>query len=533
MDDMKKTIIENGEAVLGIELGSTRIKAVLIGRGGQVLATGGFDWENQLKNGIWTYDLKLVNEGLQAAYADLAAHVKADYGVTITTLKAMGISAMMHGYLALDKQDGQLAEFRTWRNNITEEAADILTEKLNYNIPQRWSIAHLYQAVLNGEAHVKDVAYITTLSGYVHYLLTGCKVLGVGDASGMFPIDIDKKDFNSAMLDEFDALMAPNGFGWKIRDIMPKVLVAGEEAGVLTEAGAALLDKSGMLKAGIPLCPPEGDAGTGMVATNCVAKRTGNVSAGTSAFAMLVLEKELSKVYRQLDMVTTPDGALVAMAHSQNCTTEINNWMDIFEECLKLFGVKASKGEIFEKMFTASLAGDKDGGGLLPYCFHSGEHGVGLNEGMPLFMHPAGAAFNLANFIRSQLYTCFGAMKLGMDILMKEEHVVVDKILGHGGIFKTKGVAQTYLAAAMETPVVIMDNAGEGGAWGIALLAEYLDRADQPLAYFLNEEVFANTGSVQVDPDEDAIAGYAAFMTRYKAGLPAEKAAVEAMKTRT
>ena len=523
----QKNIIENGKAVLGIELGSTRIKAVLIGENGEILGTGGYNWENCLINGIWTYDLAEVWTGLQSCYQDLLTNVRASYGIPIVKLKSMGISAMMHGYLPFDKEGRQLAGFRTWRNNITEKASDILTEELEYNIPQRWSIAHLYQSILNEEPHIKKIAYMTTLSGYVHWMLTGRKVLGIGDASGMFPIDTNKKCFHEKMIQKFDTLISDKHFEWRLKDILPQILTAGEDAGRLTEKGALLLDTSGTLQPEVKMCPPEGDAGTGMVATNTVEKRTGNVSAGTSAFAMVVLEKELSKVYRQLDMVTTPDGALVAMAHSNNCTTEINSWISVFEECLTAFGVELPPERIYQTLFEESLKGEKDCGGLLPYCFHSGEHGVGLNEGCPMFVHPANARFTLSNFIRSQLYTCFGAMKLGMDILMKDEGVVVDKILGHGGIFKTKGVAQNYLAAAVGTPVVVMENAGEGGAWGIALLAEYLDHRQESLAKFLQTHIFQNTKSVRVVPDDEDISGYEEFMKRYKAGIPVEKNAVE------
>ena len=528
--EQRKNIIEEGQAILGLELGSTRIKAVLIGKKGEILETGGYNWENQLIDGIWTYQLSEVWSGIQKCYQNLLENVAMTYNVKIKRIKSIGISAMMHGYLPFDKKGEQLAEFRTWRNNITEEAADILTEKLNYNIPQRWSIAHLYQSILNQEKHVEKIDYLTTLSGYVHWMLTGRKVLGIGDASGMFPIDIEKKDFNQEMLCQFDQLIAAKEFNWKLKQILPKILVAGENAGVLTEKGALLLDTSGMLQAGAKMCPPEGDAGTGMVATNSVEKRTGNVSAGTSAFAMVVLERELSKVYRQLDMVTTPEGALVAMAHANNCTTEINTWISIFDECMKAFKMEISKKDLYKTLFEESLKGEEDCGGLLPYCFHSGEHGVGLNEGCPMFLHPTNTKFTLANFMRAQLYTCFGAMKLGMDILMKEEAVKVEKILGHGGIFKTRGVSQKYLAAAMETPVIVMETAGEGGAWGIALLAEYMDYTEETLTDFLNNHIFKNSKSVKIVPDQEIICGYSEFMNRYKEGLEVEKAAVAYMK---
>lgn len=527
--DREKTVIEKGEAVLGIELGSTRIKAVLIEEDGHILGTGGYDWENQFINGVWTYDLSEVWKGIQKCYQDLSFQVVKKYGIEIQTLKAIGVSAMMHGYLPFNKEGSQIAEFRTWRNNITEEASDQLTCLFSYNIPQRWSIAHLYHAILNNEEHTAKIDYMTTLSGYVHWKLTGRRVIGIGDASGMFPIDIESKDYNQKMIEQFEQVIKEQNFDWDLRTILPEVLQAGQDAGRLTQDGAKLLDISGTLRPGILMCPPEGDAGTGMAATNSVAKRTGNVSAGTSAFAMVVLERELSKVYRQLDMVTTPDGALVAMAHSNNCTTEINSWIAVFEECLNIFHVKVPKNEIYEKLFRESLNGSEDGGELLSYCFHSGEHGVGLNEGCPMFLHPAKAEFSLANFIRIQLYTCFGAMKLGMDILMKQEHVQVEKILGHGGIFKTEGVAQRYLAAAMETPVVVMETAGEGGAWGMALLAAYIRHTDMSLTDFLQKKIFSQSKMKEVVPTQRDMEGYARFMKRYKTGLEAEKQAVEYM----
>ena len=524
---MRETI-ESGKAVLGIELGSTRIKAVLVDQMGAVIEIGGFDWENSLVDGVWTYSLDEVWTGIQACYKDLCDRVKEKYDVRINKLSAMGVSAMMHGYLTFDNEGNQLAEFRTWRNNFTGQAADELTEVFQYNIPQRWSIAHLYQAILNGEDHVKDISYLTTLAGYVHWKLTGEKVMGVGEASGMLPIDLNAKDFNQEMIEKFDLLISNNKYSWNLKDILPKVLVAGEEAGTLTEEGALLLDPSGNLQSGTKFCPAEGDAGTGMVATNSIAKKTGNVSAGTSAFAMVVLEKELSRVHKELDMVTTPTGDLVAMAHSNNCTSDINAWMEIFNQCLGAFGVKVTAGELYKTLFEKALEGDDDCGDLLSYCFYSGEHGVGLSEGCPMFLHPANAKFNLANFMRTHLYTCFGAMKLGMDILTKEENVKIDKILGHGGIFKTKGVAQNILSAALEVPVVVMETAGDGGAWGIALLALYLDRKEQvgTLENFLNSEIFGAAESLMVEPEENIVEGYERFLENYKKGLSVEQEAV-------
>lgn len=528
---MRKTI-EAGKAVLGIELGSTRIKAVLVDQMGTVIETGGFDWENSLVDGIWTYSLEEVWTGIQACYKDLYDRVKEKYNVGINKLSAMGVSAMMHGYLSFDKEGNQLAEFRTWRNNTTGQAADELTELFQYNIPQRWSISHLYQAILNGEEHVKDISYLTTLAGYVHWKLTGERVIGVGDASGMFPIDLNTKDFNQRMIEKFNLLIANNKFKWNLKGILPTVLVAGEEAGTLTEKGALLLDPSGNLQPGTKFCPAEGDAGSGMVATNSIAKKTGNVSAGTSAFAMVVLEKELSKVHKELDMVTTPTGDLVAMAHSNNCTSDINAWMEIFNQCLGAFGVKVTTNELYKNLFEKALEGDDDCGDLMSYCFYSGEHGVGLTEGCPMFLHPANAKFSLANFMRVQLYTCFGAMKLGMDILTKEEKVKIEKILAHGGIFKTKGVAQNILSAALEVPVVVMETAGEGGAWGIALLALHLDKKQEnkTLEEFLNNTIFGKSEAVTVEPNENMIKGYEKFLNNYKKGLTIEQEAVNYLK---
>lgn len=526
-----KRAIELGRTYMGMELGSTRIKAVLIDENGAVLETGGFDWENKFINGVWTYSLETVWNGVQSCYKELIDRVKEKYDVQVNKLSAIGVSAMMHGYLPFDKDGNQLAEFRTWRNNFTGKAADELTELFQYNIPQRWSIAHLYQAILNDESHVKDIDYLTTLAGYVHWKLTGKKVMGIGEASGMLPIDIEKKNYNSEMIKKFNSLISSKEYPWKLEDILPQVLIAGEEAGILTDEGAKLLDPSGNLQPGARFCPAEGDAGTGMVATNSVAIKTGNISAGTSAFAMVVLEKELSKVHKELDMVTTPTGDLVAMAHSNNCTTEINAWMNIFNECLEVFGVKVSAGELYKNLFEKALEGDEDCGNLMSYCFHSGEHGIGLSEGCPMFLHPANSTFNLANFMRSQLYTCFGAMKLGMDILIKEEKVKIDKILGHGGIFKTPEVAQSILSAAMDVPVVVMETAGDGGAWGVALLALYLDKKDsKSLSEFLDKEIFIESESVTVEPKEIMVEGYEKFLVNYKNALTVEREAVEYLK---
>ncbi len=527
-----KTTIAGGRAVLGIELGSTRIKAVVIGEDNKPIASGSHDWENQLVNGIWTYSLDAIWAGLQDCYSNMAADVKEKYGVEVESFAAIGFSAMMHGYMAFDKNDELLVPFRTWRNTITGEASKELFDLFNYNIPQRWSISHLYQSILNGEEHVKDVAFFTTLAGYIHWKLTGEKAIGVGDASGMFPIDIATKDFNKEMIGKFNDLVAPKGYPWKLEELMPKVLVAGETAGSLTEEGAKLLDVSGKLKAGIPLCPPEGDAGTGMAATNSVAQRTGNVSAGTSVFAMIVLEKDLSKAYPEIDLVTTPSGDLVAMVHCNNCTSDLNAWVNIFKEFADAFGVKADMNELFGTLYNKALEGDKDCGGLLAYNYFSGEHITGFEAGRPLFVRTPDSKFSLANFMRVNLYTSLGALKVGMDILLKGEDVKVDKIMGHGGLFKTEGVGQSILAAAMNSPVSVMKTAGEGGAWGIALLASYManKKDGETLDAFLNEKVFAGDAGVEMAPDAADVAGFDAFIERYKAGLPIERAAVDSLK---
>ncbi|MCI6866370.1 MAG: FGGY-family carbohydrate kinase [Lachnospiraceae bacterium] len=527
-----KTTIATGKAILGIELGSTRIKAVLIDEDNNTIASGSHEWENQLVNGIWTYSLDAIWTGLQDSYRDLAADVKKKYDVEVETLAAIGFSAMMHGYMPFNKDGELLVPFRTWRNTITGQASEELSKLFNYHIPQRWSIAHLYQAILNGEEHVPDVDFITTLEGYIHWKLTGEKVIGVGEASGMFPIDIATRDFNARMIAQFDELIAPKGFSWKLEDILPKCLLAGDDAGKLTEEGAKLLDVSGKLKAGIPLCPPEGDAGTGMVATNSVATRTGNVSAGTSVFAMLVLEKDLKKPYEEIDLVTTPTGNLVAMVHCNNCTSDLNAWVNIFKEFSEAFGVEVDMNKLFGTLYNKALEGDKDCGGLLAYNYFSGEHVTGFEEGRPLFVRTPESKFNLANFMRVNLYTSLGALKVGLDILLKEEDVKIDRITGHGGLFKTKGVGQKILAAAMNSPIFVMETAGEGGAWGIALLASYMvnKKDGETLDDFLNNRVFAGNTGLEMQPDPEDVAGFDVFTARYKAGLPIERAAVDSLK---
>ncbi len=524
-----KEVILNGKTVLGIELGSTRIKAVLIDEKHQTIASGSHDWENSYENHIWTYSLKEIWEGLQDSYQKVAEEVKSKYGIPLKKIGAIGFSAMMHGYMAFNKDGELLVPFRTWRNTITEEAAKKLTEVFDYPIPQRWSIAHLYQAILKGEEHVGEISYMTTLAGYIHWKLTGEKVVGIGEASGMFPIDIETKDYYNRMTEQFDNLVAEKKFSWKLRDILPKVMVAGERAGVLTEEGASLLDTSGELIAGIPFCPPEGDAGTGMTATNSVAKRTGNVSAGTSVFAMVVLEKELSRVYPELDLVTTPTGSLVAMAHSNNCTSDLNAWVGLFDEFTRLIGVELDADKLYGTLYRQAMDGDADCGGLLSYGYLSSEHITGIEEGRPLFLRSSQSRFNLANFMRVNLYTALGALKIGLDILLKKEGVQLDKMYGHGGLFKTKEVGQSIMAAAINAPVSVMETAGEGGAWGIALLASYMSNReeDETLEEFLTNKIFAGVEGDTIKPGADEVAGFEEFMKRYVRGLSIEKTAGE------
>ena len=524
-----KECIANGRSVLGIEFGSTRIKAVLADENNQPIASGAHDWENRLENGIWTYSLDDIWTGLQDCYRKLTQDVQAQYGEKLTKIGAIGFSAMMHGYMAFNEKDELMVPFRTWRNTITEEASTKLTELFNYHIPQRWTIAHLYQAILNGEEHVNNLKFVITLAGYIQWKLTGEKIVGVGEASGMFPIDISTGQFNEKMIDQFDGAVADQGFTWKLRDILPAVYTAGQQAGALTGEGAKLLDPTGTLQAGIPFCPPEGDAGTGMAATNSVAKRTGNVSAGTSVFGMIVLEKELSKVYDAIDLVTTPDGSLVAMVHCNNCTSDLNAWVNIFKEYSELMGMKVDMNELYGSLYREALKGDDDCGGLLAYNYFSGEHVTGFNEGRPLFVRTPDAKFTLANFMRVHLFTSLGALKTGLDILLKEEGVQVDEILGHGGLFKTKGVGQSILAAAIDAPVSVMETAGEGGAWGIALLASYMINkgADESLAAFLDNKVFAGQKGEKMAPEAEDVEGFNQFMKRYTAGLAIERAAVE------
>ena len=527
-----RAVIEAGKARLGIEFGSTRIKAVLIDEAGLPIAQGAHDWENKLENGIWTYALEDVWAGLADSYANLVKDVRAQYGVGIKKLAAMGISAMMHGYIVLNKAGEQLVPFRTWRNTITGEASRILTEKLNFNIPQRWSVAHLYQAILNGEEHVPDIDYLGTLAAYVHWQLTGERLIGVGDGSGMFPIDSSVNDYDAARVKIFDELIADKGYPWKLLDIIPAVKVAGEVAGHLTEKGAKLLDASGELEPGTPLCPPEGDVGTGMVATNSVRQRTGNVSAGTSIFAMVILERPLSQLRPELELCTTPTGATAAMVHCNNCTSDLNAWVKLFGEFAEAAGMKLDGNTLYGTLYRKAMEADADLGGLLACNYFSGEHLTGFTEGRPLIARLPDGNFNLANFMRANLNAALVTLKLGMNILLVDEGVEVDKILGHGGLFKTKGVGQNILAAALNTPVSVMETAGEGGAWGIAVLAAYMvDRAEgETLEDYLDQKIFSDMKSETVAPNPDDVAAFECFTERFCAGLPIERAAVESLK---
>ncbi len=523
----KETII-SGKAILGIEFGSTRIKAVLIDEENKPIAQGSHTWENQLVDGLWTYSIGTIWYGLQDCYANLRANVLEQYETEITSLAAIGVSAMMHGYMPFKGND-ILVPFRTWRNTNTGKAAAELSTLFNYNIPLRWSISHLYEAILDGEEHVPNIDFLTTLAGYIHWQLTGEKVLGIGDASGMIPVDPATKNYDATMVEKFDKLIAPKGYSWKLEDILPKVLVAGENAGVLTAEGASKLDVSGNLKPGVPLCPPEGDAGTGMVATNAVKQRTGNVSAGTSSFSMIVLEKPLSKPYEMIDMVTTPDGSLVAMVHCNNCTSDINAWVKIFKEFQELLGVPVDMNQLYINLFNEALKGDADCGGIISYNYISGEPVTGLQDGRPIVVRSASNKFNLANFMRAHLYGAIGVLKLGNDILLKEEKVQVDRITGHGGYFTTPIVGQRMLAAALNSPISVMETAGEGGAWGIALLAGYVvnNGKQQNLADYLDSVVFAGNAGSEIAPTPEDVEGFNKYLEAYKRDLAVESAAVE------
>lgn len=517
----------NGSECLGIEFGSTRIKAVLIDSEYNVLASGSHDWENKLENGYWTYGIDDILSGLQNAYKALNDECLNSFSAKITSLSSIGFSAMMHGYLPFDKDDNLLAEFRTWRNTTTGKAAKKLTELFNFNIPQRWSIAHLYQAILNGEKHTEKISYITTLAGYIHYMLSGNKVVGIGEASGIFPIDSNINDYNHEMLDKFSTLDEVKKFKWNIKDILPKILVAGENAGTLTEKGASLLDPTGTLKPGALMCPPEGDAGTGMVATNSIAQRTGNISAGTSIFSMIVLEKQLSKVYEEIDMVTTPTGKPVAMVHCNNCCTDLDYWVKLFIDFASISGSSLTKAQIYDMLYNEALKADEDCGGLVSSNYFSGEPVTGFTQGRPMFLRSENAKFTLANFMRTNIYSAIATLKIGMEILEKE-NVVIDKLMGHGGLFKTEYVGQKLMSGAMKAPVSVLSTAGEGGAWGIAVLASFAKESfGLSLDEFLDEKVFSKFEIKTTVPDEKDISGFEKYMQLYKKSLAVEKSAVE------
>lgn len=527
----RRQTIDEGNISLGMELGSTRIKAILIDNETyDIIGYGQHDWENQYKNGVWTYSLDTVFNGISDCYSNLVQYVEKNYSTDIKRISNIGISAMMHGYIALDKNDNLLTPFKTWRNTDTGEAAKILTNEFNYNIPLRWSVSHLYQAILKNEKHIKDIAYVTTLAGFVHYKLTGEKVLGVGDASGMFPI-LDN-DYNSIMVDKFYKLSEGKGDALNIKDIFPKVLVAGERAGILTENGSKLLDKTCTLNSASIFAPPEGDAGTGMVATNAITPKTANISAGTSIFSMVVLEKQLSKKYDEIDIVTTPSGHYVAMVHCNNCTSDFDAWVNLFKEFLTTLKVDIKTSEIFDALYESALKADSDGGGLLSYNYLSGEHNTGFESGAPLFVRNAESKFNLSNFILTHLYSSLATLKIGMDILFKNENVVVDKVLAHGGLYKTKYVGQQVTSNALNTPISVMETAAEGGAYGMALLANFVGEniaSSITLSDFLNKKVFSSLELNTVKPIENGVLGFEKFINRYKSGFDIETAAVKCL----
>ena len=527
--------IRAGKTSLGIEFGSTRIKAVLIDDTYVTIATGDYGWASHLEDGLWSYSQKEIWTGLQTAYAALAEDVENAYGEKLTRVGRIGFSAMMHGYLAFDKDGELLVPFRTWQNTNTFEAHEKLSELFQYNIPERWSIAHLYQAVLNNEEHIGKVDFFTTLAGYVHWKLTGKKVLGVGDASGMFPIDPTTHTYETEFIKKFNAIPEVAAQPWKLADLLPEPLVAGTPAGTLTEEGAKLLDPTGTLQPGITFAPPEGDAGTGMVATNSVRVRTGNVSAGTSIFAMVVLEHKLERLHPEVDLVTTPAGDLAGMSHANNFTSDLNAWVGLFGQFAAAIGTPVNAGTLYGTLFRAAIADDVDSncGGLINYPFRSGEFLAGLPEGRPLFARGPEARMSLGNFMRAQLFSAFSPVKIGMDVMTKDEGVAVDSLVGHGGIFTTPKVAQKILAAAFDTPIKVMSTAAEGGAWGMAVLADYLWHADQPLDEFLDARVFADAASTTENPDEGDVAGFEEFFDRFRKGLPIEHTAIQTIDLET
>jgi len=516
---------------LGIELGSTRIKAVLIDQSHMPAASGSYEWENRLEDGVWTYSMEDIHKGVQTCYAGLVEDVREKYGQELTEIGVIGVSGMMHGYLPFDREGKQLTAFRTWRNTITGPAAEELTGRFGFNIPQRWSVAHLYQAMLNGEEHLPRLDYLTTLAGYIHWKLTGRRVVGIGEAAGMFPIDSEKLDFHEEMIGKFDALAAAKGYPWRFRDVFPRVLTAGEEAGSLTEEGARFLDPTGTLRPGIPLAPPEGDAGTGMAATNSVRVHTGNVSAGTSDFAMVVVDKPLG-VHREIDMVTTPAGAPVAMVHCNNCTSDINAWVNLFAEFAEAVGAGSDKDELYPLLFRKALEGDPDCSGLLSYNYFSGEGVTDLDAGRPVFLRTPDSRFTLANFMRTHLLSALATLKIGLDILTGEENVRIDKLYGHGGYFKTPGVGQRMLSAAVGAPVSVMETAGEGGPYGMALLAAFRvwKESGETLEDYLEKKVFAQAKVSSLMADRSEVEGFEKFLALYRRALPVEQKAVETME---
>ncbi|MFD1065012.1 xylulokinase [Oceanobacillus locisalsi] len=528
---MTKTEINADQTALGIELGSTRIKAVLIGADYQTIASGEFEWENSFENGLWTYHVEDVWNGLQTAYQKLANEVKVKYRTTLTKVGSIGISAMMHGYLPFDSKGNQLVPFRTWRNTNTEQAAVKLTSLFQFNIPLRWSIAHLYQAILDSEEHIKHLDFLTTLSGYIHWKLTGQKILGIGEASGMFPIDFETGNFNLSMIEQLENLITSFNYEWSLRKVLPTVQKAGTQAGNLTEEGANLLDITGNLKAGIPLCPPEGDAGTGMVATNSVRKSTGNVSAGTSIFAMIVLEKGLSDYYPEIDMVTTPDGKPVAMVHCNNFTSDVNAWMKLFSEIYDILGTKADTEQLFTALFQKAMEADADTGGLVNCSYYSGEPITGLDEGRPLLVRSPDSKLTLSNLMQSLIYSALATLRIGMEILTTKEKVQINYILGHGGFFKTEKVGQQMMANALETPISVMENAGEGGPWGMAVLAAYsVQKKNQSLIDYLHQEVFVTEKIKTINPTAAGIKSFEDYLNRFHSMLEVERVAVDQLK---
>ena len=522
--------MELKKTVLGLELGSTRIKAVLLNENHIPVASGSYEWENQLENGVWTYSLSAIHTGVQACYRALAEDAARKFGQPLTQVGAIGVSAMMHGYMPFDKDWQLLTPFRTWRNTMTGPAAAELTELFSFNIPQRWSIAHLYQAMKNGEEHLPRLAHLTTLAGYIHTRLTGRHVLGVGEAAGMFPIESGRAAYHREMSRKFDTLTASMGYSFTLADILPQVVMAGEDAGTLTEAGARFLDPTGTLQAGIPVAPPEGDAGTGMTATNSVRAYTGNVSAGTSDFAMVVVDRPLG-VHREIDMVATPTGLPVAMVHCNNCTSDLNAWAGLLGEFAALLGVDIGRGALLDKLFAAAMQGAPDGGGLLSYNYLSGEGVTDLDAGRPVFTRTPSAPLTLPNFMRTHLLSALATLKIGLDILTGEEQVDIRRLCGHGGFFKAPLVGQTLLSAAVNAPVTVMETAGEGGPYGMALLAQYLTvhASGKTLEDFLQEDVFRTEDSSVYVPTAAECAAYRRYLEQHHRGLAAEHAAVDAL----